>query len=76
MLHLSKIETNTATISAFYMPEGGTVEGYLCLDRKTGKILEEVQSDAYGRIHAVKALRRLANLPEQSIPKEKQVLWY
>lgn len=79
MLKLKNIKINNGIISAEYDPENSGALGYVSVDIKSGRIVESNVSE-YDKDfpvylgHAVACLEKLAL--QNSVPKEKMVMWY
>lgn len=79
MLKLKNIKMNNGIISAEYDPENSGVLGSVSVDIKSGRIVESNVSEYDKNFpiylnHAVSYLEKLAL--QNSVPKEKMVMWY
>ncbi|MDI9469333.1 MAG: hypothetical protein QM296_03910 [Bacillota bacterium] len=76
MLQLKNIQNNERYISANYLPEGSSVEGFIKIDKTTGEIVEQKKADGYGLMHAISALQRLLDTPSTVKLRDRVVSWY
>lgn len=79
MLKLKNIKMNNGIISAEYDPENSGALGYVSVDIKSGRIVESNVSEYDKNFpiylnHAASCLEKLAL--QDSVPKEKMVMWY